>query len=50
MVTPYALKRAALEAVLEQHELDATPEIYAQCWCAPRLARLASSVPPEYPR
>ena len=50
VVTPYALKRAALEAVLEQHELDATPEIYAQCWCAPRLARLASSVPPEYPR
>ena len=36
VVTPYALKRAALEAVLEQHELDATPEIYAQCLKAPR--------------
>jgi hypothetical protein len=45
VVTPYALKRAALEAVLEQHELDATPEIYAQCWCAPRL----HAWPPQYP-
>lgn len=45
VVTPYALKRAALEAVLEQHELDATPEIYAQCWCAPRLP----AWPPQYP-
>ena len=45
VVTPYALKRAALEAVLEQHELDATPEIYAQCWCAARLP----AWPPQYP-